>query len=59
VWLLLIFNIYTMDETQVNPTATDDTTSVVEAGEVVVAPEAIEGEVVVEAEAPAAEEIVA
>ena len=48
-----------MDETQVNPTATDDTTSVVEAGEVVVAPEAIEGEVVVEAEAPAAEEIVA
>lgn len=48
-----------MDEAQVNPTATDDTTvatPVVEAEEVVVAPEAIEGDVVVEAEAPAATE---
>ena len=48
-----------MDETQVNPTAADDTTPVVTSEEVVVAPEAIEGEVVVEAEAPAAEETVA
>lgn len=48
-----------MDETQVNPAATDDTTPVVSSEEVVVAPEAIEGEVVVEAEAPASEETVA
>lgn len=48
-----------MDETQINPIATDDTTPVVTSEEIVVAPEAIEGGVVVEAEAPAAEEIVA
>ena len=50
-----------MDETQVNPAATDVTTDEVVATpeEVVVAPEAIEGEVVVEAPAHAEEETVA
>ncbi len=49
-----------MDEPQVNPTTTAPATDpVVAPVEVVVAPEAIEGEVVVEAEAPAAGETVA
>jgi hypothetical protein len=49
-----------MDETQVNPTTTAPATDPVTVPEeVVVAPEAIEGEVVVEADAPAAEETVA
>lgn len=50
-----------MDETQVNPAATDDVTTeevVATPEEVVVAPEAIEGEIVVEAEAPASDEVV-
>ena len=47
----LLDNVNTMDKTQVNPTATDDTTVVPE--EVVIAPELIEEEKEVVIDAPA------